>query len=526
MASPILDAWGRPIQTATLNKTLAEPRLSGVRSIWNHSPVITGLTPAKLVALLRDAAEGNADAYLTLAEEMEERDLHYASVLGTRKRAVVRLPLTVEAASDSTEDVKLADAVRDLFKRSGTKALLEELMDALGKGYSVCEIIWGKGTQWTPEQYIWRDPHFFQVDRDTLSQIRMKDEADMMNGVELAPYKFIVHRPRLKSGLPLRGGIARIVAWSYLFKNYTVKDWMAFAEIFGMPLRLGKYRPGESEDNIAILQSAVANLGSDAAAVIPESMLIEFVESAKGQGGHELYLKLAEWLDKQVSKGVLGQTMTADDGSSQSQATVHNEVREDLRDADAEQLAETLMRDLVIPFIQLNFGPQVNYPRVCFHEPEGTDITIMSEALAKLVPLGLKVGMSEVRDKLGFADPGKDEECLGSPGAGLLAPAPGEKPKAAPGAMDKGVNREKGTETVDAGQADIDALMAVLTPERLQGEMEEVLNPVLQRLEGVVDYEEAMTVLAGIFPAMNTEAIESTLYRLMFIGDIRGRMNA
>ena len=42
-----------------------------------------------------------------------------------------------------------------------------------------------------------------------------------------------------------------------------------------------------------ILKSAVANLGSDAVAVIPEFMLIEFVETARSGGGQELYLKLA-----------------------------------------------------------------------------------------------------------------------------------------------------------------------------------------------------------------------------------------
>ena len=41
----------------------------------------------------------------------------------------------------------------------------------------------------------------------------------------------------------------RIVSWMYLFKNYTVKDWVSFCEVYGMPLRIGKYDPGASEVN-------------------------------------------------------------------------------------------------------------------------------------------------------------------------------------------------------------------------------------------------------------------------------------
>lgn len=429
----LYDAWNRPIQKQVLDKEVARPSLTGIRSIWNYGYVTGGLTPERLASLLRNAAEGNADDYLTLAEEMEEKDLHYASVLGTRKRAVARLPIVVEAASDDPKDVKLADETRLLLKnrRLGVKGMIEGCLDALGKGYSATEIMWDKSRSlWRPGRFEWRDPRFFQYDRETLRELRLKDEADLMNGLPLPPYKFIIHEPRLKMGIPIRGGLARLAAWAYCFKNFTVKDWMAFCEVFGMPLRLGKYRSGETEDNIAILKAAVANLGSDAAAVIPEGMVIEFIESAKATGGDSLFERLADWFDKQLSKGVLGQTMTADDGSSQSQATVHNEVREDIRDADAEQLAETLERDLVIPYIDLNHGPQENYPAVYLREPDQTDIPVMAEALSKLVPLGLRVEASEVRDKIGFSDPAPDAECLGLPTVSP-APQPGKKPAVA-----------------------------------------------------------------------------------------------
>jgi len=80
--------------------------------------------------------------------------------------------------------------------------------------------------------------------------------------------------------------------------------------------------------------------------------------------GRYVFARLAEWIDRQISKAVLGQTMTADDGSSHAQAQVHDEVRQDIIDADAKQLATTINRDLIKPYIDLNYGVQEEYPRM------------------------------------------------------------------------------------------------------------------------------------------------------------------
>ena len=151
-----------------------------------------------------------------------------------------------------------------MVKLAGFRGLLKDLLDALGKGYSVTEIMWRRGGSWQPESYEWRDQRFFTFDRESRRKIRLLDAANMAEGIELAPYKFIVHLPHLKTGLPIRGGIARVAAWAYLCKNYTVKDWLTFAEVFGMPLRIGRYQNGALKEDIQILKMAVANLGSDA----------------------------------------------------------------------------------------------------------------------------------------------------------------------------------------------------------------------------------------------------------------------
>ncbi len=282
--STIVDQFGRPIEYDQLTQEVAAPRLTGVRQVW-HQSVASGLTPGRLASLLQTAAEGDARDYLTLAEEMEERDLHYASVLGTRKLALAGLNIRVEAATDDKEDMRRADALREVVDAPEFGEMATDLTDALSKGYSVAEIIWDRsGATWMPERFEWRDPRFFQFDRETGQELRLQDEADVMNGIALAPYKFVVHRPRLRTGLPIRGGLARLAAVAYMCKAWTWKDWMGFADIYGIPMRVGRYGPNASKDDIGVLMSAVANLGSDAGAVIPESMRIDFQQAANVNG--------------------------------------------------------------------------------------------------------------------------------------------------------------------------------------------------------------------------------------------------
>lgn len=417
----ILDQWGKPVSSQALVKPAMGATITGVRDTFDEF-MASRLTPARMARILREAAMGEMHDFLTLAEEMEEIEPQYASVLSTRKRAIQSIELQVEASGDSAEEIKLADAVRDqIADHPGTYDLIGDLLDGLGKGYSVVELVWDvEGRQWRPDRFEWHDPRLFQFDRETRKELRKRVQGDF-NGAPLEPFKFIRHVPKLKSGIPARNGLARLALWIFLLKTYSLKDWAAFLEVHGMPLRLGKYGSAASEADKRVLLNAVRNLGSDAAAIVPAGMEIEFVET-KGFS-EKPFEGFAMYLDKAISKAIIGQTMTADEGGSLAQAKVHDNVRIDIKKADAKQLNGTLARDLVRPFIDLNYGPRDKYPQLLVVVTEPEDIKTLSEALSKLVPLGLKVQSSEVRDRIGFADPDEGAEVLGA------QPAP-EKPAA------------------------------------------------------------------------------------------------
>jgi len=470
----LYDAYGREVDTEQLRDEQAAPTMAGVRNIYSMMHPSVGLTPEKLIAIQREAEGGDPYLYLELAEEMEEKDLHYLAVISTRKQAVAGAELIVTAASEAAEDQRAADLVRD-FVGGGAldlESVLYDILDAVGKGFSATEIIWDMaGREWIPKRLVWRDPRWFLFDWISGEELLVRTlrdegplapadvaasspwnassnapggnapaasaphyrrsrwsggaEGDARIGIQpltapLAPFKFIVHVAKAKAGLPVRGGIARAAGWAYLFKNYVLKDWVTFAEVFGQPLRLGKYSPGATEADKQALLSAVANIGTDAAAIIPESMLIEFVET-RGSAGAEVYERFCEYLDKQVSKAVLGQTLTTetprDGGGSRAAAQVHDAVRRDIMESDARRFGATLTRDLVRPIVDLNLGPQRRYPRIALGLSADNDVKLFADMVAELADRGLRVGQRAVLQRLGLPEPAADEPLLEPAGA-------------------------------------------------------------------------------------------------------------
>jgi phage gp29-like protein len=420
----LVDQWNRPINRATLTTEVAAPTIGGVRSPISGYPG-DGLSPLRLGQILREADQGDPVRFLELAEVIEERDAHYLGVLSTRKRSVAQIEITVEPGDDSAEAERHAEMVRKWLKRDELSDDLFNILDAIGKGYSFTEIIWDTSTgDWDPKRLEYRDPRWFRFERHDLRTPLMLSQ----NGQEepLPGFRFIFACMKAKSGLPLRSGIARVAMWSYLFKKYTERDWAIFTQTYGQPLRVGKYGAGASEKDKTKLFQAVANIAGDCAAIVPESMMIDFIETSNLGASTNLYLERANWLDQQISKLVLGQTATTDAvtgglGSGKE----HRQVQEDIERADAREVASILNRDLIRPWVSLQFGPQKVYPRLIMARPEEEDLAAFSSAIAPLIDKGLRVTEREVLAKFGLSTPGDNDRILGqsaeNPAAGVNA---------------------------------------------------------------------------------------------------------
>jgi len=414
----LYDPHGNKIDRGRLRDEESAPSLRSIRQVISNSPS-AGLTPQRLANILRSADRGDPYSQCELFEDMEEKDLHLSSIMGTRKRAVTGLEITVKAPDNANaREKKAADLVTEhLGNIPDLSEKLVDVLDAIGKGYSATEIIWAIHKQEAIiEDLRWREPKWFRFDQESMSELRLLDLSHI-DGKILTPYKYITHIHKAKSGIPVRGGILRPCAWMYLFKNYDFKDWVTFAEIYAQPLRVGKYPTAASENEKDVLLQAVANMGTDAAAIIPDSMLIEFVEAGGKTGSTDLYEKLARFCDEQMSKGVLGQTSSADamsGGLGSGQADLHGDVRHDLLKSDAHQLSGTLSRDLAQPLIDLNIGPVDRYPAITIIIEDPENLKELAGNTKILHDMGLAISKSWLYKKFNIPEPEKGEAVLAS----------------------------------------------------------------------------------------------------------------
>jgi phage gp29-like protein len=386
------------------------------RSLWGGG-LVRGMTPEKLAQIFDTVRQGETPAeYLEIAQELEQRDAHYRSVLSTRKHAVEGLEMFVRSAGDSDADREIAEAVEgDILNHPDIMDLRKNALDALGKGFSINEIIWDtSGPRWKPKPFLFRDPRWFAYDKDS-GDLRLREPLGIAL-IPLEPFRFIVHEPNLLAGTQIVSGLSFTALFYWLIKNYDITSWAAFADRFGYPVRLGKYGKKAAKEDIATLKRAVAAIGSDVGAVIPDSMVIDIVESKTTGTNAQVYRELAEWVDKELSKLVLGQTASAEGtpGALGGQPG-QEEVRQDICRADALQFDQTINRDLVIPYVNFNFGEQAVYPRIKTKLVESKNVQLVVDSVSKLVPMGLKVKKAEMLTLLGLSAPAEDDEVLEQP---------------------------------------------------------------------------------------------------------------
>jgi hypothetical protein len=202
----------------------------------------------------------------------------------------------------------------------------------------------------------------------------------------------------------------------YLFKNYDIKHWLIFNELFSVPMRVGKYKAGASKDEIEKLKQAVYNLGVDAAAVISDSTVIELIES-KLRGDVSSFSKFIEFCDKTESKIVLGHT-----GSSESipgrlgGEDEAKDVRQDLKEADARALERVIKFQLLAPWVLYDYGAQAGVPIFKLHYETPDDMEKTAKVYGILVKdAGFKnIGINHIHEKFGIPVPEKGEETLGA----------------------------------------------------------------------------------------------------------------
>ncbi len=402
---PILyDHRNQPIDPALLRRH--DERPSRVRS--NNWDLFSRLEiePEWVAEMLRRHERGDTRSFLLLAARMEERFPRYLAVLGQRKAEVVASPIRVTPAGESDFDEQVAAEVQAIVDGDAFRLWLPDMLDALGKGYSIGEMVWQlvKG-KFVPVEFRTMKPETLEFDeRDGVTpMLRVAS-----NTFEpLTAYKYITHTPNTRSGLPINQGMAKTVAYHYLMYVHAMKSYASYSEVFGRPILVGEHEPGASDKQINTLLDSMEAIGTDASVAIANNMKIR-IERAAGaglSGADRFWIDMVNLIGDEVAVAVVGQTMTSSDGSSNAQAQVHERRLEKLTQGDAFGVSASLRKCLVRSYTDLNYGLDVPAPFLFLDAERGEDLVELAKGLGPLIDRGLQVEVREVLKRAGLPIP-------------------------------------------------------------------------------------------------------------------------
>lgn len=139
-------------------------------------------------------------------------------------------------------------------------------------------------------------------------------------------------------------GILKKATRLVIMKKYSVTDWSRRGERYGQPL-LGIKTARQSDKELDALEDMAANFGSNGYVILDDQDQVQIIESSQAFTW-QIFDSLAKRMDDEISKLVLGQTMTTDSGSSEAQARVHMDQLDSLSESDMRWLTFTVNDEL------------------------------------------------------------------------------------------------------------------------------------------------------------------------------------
>lgn len=278
-------------------------------------------------------------------------DLHLIGAIRNRKLKVIGKPFKLVDKKSGKED----PVITALFKKHWFKKFMSLSLDSIFYGHSLIQlgdiISDDDGMAFSDVKLVPRrhtSPEFGMLLKNT------SDEAK--KGIDyrktFADWAIEVYEDTDDLGL------LNPLSHECISKRNMLAFWDQFGELFGMPVRIGKTLSRDQKD-INKVSDMLDKMGASSWGVFPEGTSIEIVETTKGDA-FNVYDKRIERANSEMSKAILGVTMTMDNGSSKSQAQVHENVTDDIAAADADFLAD-LVNDKLKPVMNRHGFKLENY---------------------------------------------------------------------------------------------------------------------------------------------------------------------
>lgn len=411
----------------------------------------SSLTLETISSLARSCAFGYRTWFVDVLEELLNRDLHAHGVLQQRVLAVAGARVEFEPPRLRPGDrrEKLAQEVCD-FAEAAYMAIPNRVSATVDRMWKLYYGVAGQEVQWDASEGQTWPTYLHHLHSRRLNypswedwDVRVWDQGAVAGGLSGAwgraptntpyfgtrardwPGKFVVSTPRLRGAYPTRDGLGLELCWWLAIKGMAARSASIFIDRFAKPWPILQYKTAQKDgehreaddDDIAVAFATckAMGMGTAGSAVLPDSIMVNmYGPGVQGSGRANLtYTDFFDFCNAEMSKGVLGQTLTTEAGKrgNMGASGVHKEGSQQVARYDAAVDAEDVKRDLVSWIVRLNYPRDADLvPHVSYVVDEDPSPDQVADVLLKAVQAN--VGPIDARrmcEKLGLPLMSRDD---------------------------------------------------------------------------------------------------------------------
>jgi len=433
-------------------------------------------------------------------------DAHVWACLQSRKSGTLAREWKVAAGDDTAVPVRRVKLCQAMLRKTDMHQTIADMLDAPFYGMSPVEVCWkSSGNHWSPKSVQAKPVEWFTFDFE--NNLRFVSRDNVIEGEELPPYKFLLARHFASYDNPYGERLLARCFWPVTFKRGGWRFWSVFTEKYGMPWTVGKVSRNTSDPDRAKLLANLKAMVSDAVAVVNSDESVEHPDTGAKSASADIYEKLISSANREISKAILGQTLTTeiDKGGSYSASQTHMQVRSELVEQDQKMIAgqfDTLLRW----YSELNFGSGAA-PVFRFIEDEN----IQTERAVRDTELN-KQGVSFTKPYYTRVYGFKDDEIEIQPAA-PAAPSQAEQPP----------------DFAEAGSASAKSVSDRITDKALDAVSDgaaSLYTPVKKLLDESGDLAEFRDRLLDLYGEMDDSALAEAMEEALTLATLSGRYEA
>ena len=366
---------------------------------------IRDLTPEKLGRYLDCFDRGQLRDAALVWDKIRRRDAQVGAVIGKRERSCALLDWEILTTEDSPDAQAQKDALEYFYNNirtgnaldgnqaGGFSLLVKQMMSAVGNKYAAHEIIW-KPQATTAEgprikaELVQVPLWFFE---NTTGRLRFIESDYAIEGRDLEENGWVI---------TVGEGLMEATSVAYIFKNLTLKDWVFYSEKFGVPGRHGKTDAAPDSPEWDRFVDAVEAFGNDFAIVT--GMSAEIKELAFGAKGELPFPQLVDYMDRTLAvlwRG--GDLSTNSAGAGDVGANAQGEEKDEIAEADALMISETLNEQLDRPALRYLFGTDEPLAYVRIKNKTRPDVQAERSIDEFLIGAGVPIAVDDLAERYG-----------------------------------------------------------------------------------------------------------------------------